>query len=312
MIDNIYTKLYETYAKFSLKITDTFLFKNYGICLNPLNFLIELNYKEVSSQNELSCFEWQKALKALPKSFFLNTTITLTGRDPLFRDDFIEILNKASKKSFLKKKNIVKVETKGLLINNEIIESFIENKLHSLTILKSHKTTKEEFEKVKNNLLNLKNHYSQYLKYKPINIILEVKSEINKDNQEDILKDYEFLTNLGADKYIIIFDKNLENAIDEDSFNKIRAKIQKMKRYSKTKVDFIVKDDEIKKPCKYPNLTLIINPSGDIFNCLNCKMGNILQKSFNQLLKTLEYKEFLKNVKTSKRNFSICKNCTKN
>ncbi len=315
MINNLKAKLYDIYGKLSLKIANTFLLEKYNFVLPPVKFLLELNYTKASSNTEISGYEWIKIIRSLPKNLLINPTIILGGRDSIARDDFIDILKEVSKRRDFSLRNNVIVETKGLFLTDEIIESFITCKLDTLIVNKNNDGDNiEENNIIKENLLNLRRYYGQYYNYskdtkRSKGLHLEVRTEITKNNIDFVLKDYEFLTNLGADKYTIIYNPTIENAVEKEYFNKIRAEIQKMKRYSKTTVEVIIVNGE-NNCCKYPNLELKISPSGNIFNCLNCKIGNISQNSLKKILKGLEYKEYLKSL-LGLRNFGCCKNCIK-
>ena len=77
-------------------------------------------------KEELSSEEWFKIIKQIPWYSF----VTLVGGEPLIRSDFCEILAQCAKKTLGK----INVVTNGVLINDEIINAFIESKMLLLSV----------------------------------------------------------------------------------------------------------------------------------------------------------------------------------
>ena len=124
----------------------------------------------------------------------------------------------------------------------------------------------------------------------------------------------------------------IEAYFDMEKFEKVYLEIQKIKKYSKTKLRFSPKFDsdnsnielnlikkffseyknkeikEIYSPCLYPYSNTIINPSGDVYPCLSYKMGNIKEQKLIEIMNNPKYSCFRKNLKYSKL-FSACQMC---
>lgn len=302
-------------------------------------------------KNELNTQQWLDIIKQIPFYAF----ITLVGGEPLIRPDFCDILKAASKKTFGK----VNVVTNGVLMDDKIIDAFIKSKMLLLSVSldgwgENHNVNRGKngiFEKITSNLDNLK----EKCKKQKSSLMVDIKTIVLKDNLEDILKLYEYCTNMGFDYLSIAFLRNnnlkqnaklydsfdeifyepnypIEPYFDMEEFEKIYLEIQKIKKYSKTKLRFSPKFDnenstkelalikkfflkypskdikEIYKPCLYPYSNTIINPSGDVYPCLSCKMGNLKEKTLKEIINGTKYCCFRKNLKYSKL-FSSCQMC---
>ncbi len=302
-------------------------------------------------KDELTTSQWLDVINQIPFWAF----ITLVGGEPLIREDFCEILEYASKK-VLRKINVV---TNGVLINEKIINSFIKSKMLLLSVSldgwdKNHDKNRGSegiFKKIINNLDELK----KQIIFSNSNLMIDIKTIVLKDNLEDILKLYEYCTNQGFEFLSVSFLRNnnlkqnstlydnfdeifykpnypIELYFDLDEFRKIYFELNKMKKYSKTKIRFSPKFDnnnpeielklienfftkypkkdikEIYQPCLYPFSNTIINPSGDIYPCLSYKMGNVLEQKIIDIINNTKYRCFRKNLKYSKV-FSSCQMC---
>lgn len=65
---------------------------------------------------------------------------------------------------------------------------------------------------------------------------------------------------------------------------------------------------EIYEPCKYPYSNMMINPQGDVYPCLSLKIGNVREKSLNEVFNEPKFCCFRKNLKYSKV-FEACQMC---
>ena len=302
-------------------------------------------------KNELNTSQWFDIIKQIPFYSF----VTLVGGEPLIRPDFCDILFEVSKKTLGK----VNVVTNGVLIDDKIINAFIKSKMLLLSVSldgwgKNHDKNRQKegiFDKITDNLENL----ADQCKNSHSNLAIDIKTIVLKDNLEDILKLYQYCTNKGFDYLSISFlrnnnlkqNSNLYDSFDEvfynknypielyfdlDKFEEIYLEIQKMKKYSKTKIRFAPKFDnsdskkeldlikkfftkyndknvaDIYKPCLYPYSNAIINPSGDVYPCLSYKMGNLKEKTLKEIINSTKYCCFRKNLKYSKV-FSSCQMC---
>ena len=207
------------------------------------------------------------------------------------------------------------------------------------------------FETISYNLENV----NQKRKKENSRLMIDIKTIVLKDNLEDILKLYEYCTDQGFEFLSISFLRNnnlkqnsilyenfdeifykpnypIEKYFDLEKFEEVYLEIQKMKKYSKTKIRFSPKFDnddskielstikkffneynqfdikEIYEPCLYPYSNTIINPKGDVYPCLSCKMGNVKEQKLVDIINNPKYKCFRKNLKYSKV-FSSCQMC---
>ena len=185
--------------------------------------------------------------------------------------------------------------------------------------------------------------------------MVDIKTTVLKDNLEDLLKIYQYATNQGFDFFSVSFLQNnklkhnpvlyesfdevfyknnypVELYFDIDKFEEIFWEIQKMKKFSKTKIRFSPKFEnknpkkeidlikkffleynskdikEIYEPCRYPFANTIINAEGSVYPCLSCKMGNIKEQRLFEIINNPKYRCFRKNLKYSKV-FSSCQLC---
>ena len=346
------------------------LFAKYSMnskhALLPLRFFFELTHRcnlncpycylgKNRVKEEMTTDEWLKVIKDIPFYSF----VTLVGGEPLIRDDFIEIFRAVSKKTFHK----THLVTNGVLLNDRIISALIRYKLLLLSVSLDGWNTnhdkqrgykdksKSAFTRIINNLDNL----SLQCRTSHTNIMVDIKTIVLKDNLEDILKLYEFATNKGIEFFSVSFLRNndlkqnpilsdtfgkkfyareypVELYFDMDKFEKIYLEIQKIKKYSKTKIRFAPKFDnpnskielnaikkfflddnqklpkELYEPCLYPWANTIINPSGDIYPCLSYKMGNVKEQKLGDIFNSKKYLTFRNNLKNHKV-FSACQMC---
>ena len=332
-----------------------------GQAILPLRYFFELTHLcnlncpycyigKNRAKEELSTNEWLNIIEQIPFYGF----ITLVGGEPLIRKDFSEILFACAKKTFGK----VNVVTNGTLLEDKIADDIIKSKMLLLSVSldgwgKNHDKFRNKegiFNTIKNNLENL----NEKRKKKKSPLMIDIKTIVLKDNLEDILKLYEYATNLKFEFLSISFLRNnnlkqngtlydsfdeifykpeypIEKYFDLEEFEKIYLEIQKIKKFSKTKIRFAPKFDndnpeielkaiknffnnpkkdikEIYYPCLYPYSNTIINPMGDIYPCLSYKMGNIKEQKLIDIINNPKYRCFRKNLKHSKI-FSSCQMC---
>ena len=124
-----YSKLFDLFRK--LYACPAYNSK-YGRALVPLRYFFELTYRcnlqcpycyvgNDRNKQELSTQDWFDVIQQIP----LYSFVTLVGGEPLIRADFVEILEKVCRKTFGK----VNVVSNGILLNDDIIKSFIKNKM---------------------------------------------------------------------------------------------------------------------------------------------------------------------------------------
>ena len=353
---NVFDFIRDSYANISYSR----MFEKTGKCLLPMRYFFELTHRcnlncpycyveKQDIKEELTTFEWKNIIKQIPFYSF----ITLVGGEPLIRKDFSEILFECCKRTISK----VNVVSNGVLINEKLIDDFLKSKMLLLSVSldgweKNHDKNRQKegiFEKIQENLelVNKKRQNSR--------LMIDIKTIILKDNLEDILKLYEYCTKMNFEFLSLSFLRNnnlkqnskLYNNFDEifyipqypieayfdiEKFSEIYLEIQKIKKYSKTKIRFSPKFDNdnpkielelIKKffseyknkdikdiyfPCKYPYSNTIINPYGDVYPCLSYKMGNLKEQKLIDIINNPKYKCFRKNLKYSKV-FNSCQMC---
>ena len=333
-----------------------------GQAILPLRYFFELTHLcnlncpycyigENRNKKELTTSQWLDLIKQIPFWGF----ITLVGGEPLIRKDFSEILFASTKKT-LGKVNLV---TNGTLLDDKISNDIIKSKMLLVSVSldgwgKNHDKYRNKegiFKKITDNLENL----NEKRKKTKSRLMIDIKTIVLKDNLEDILKLYEYASKSNFEFFSISFLRNnnlkqngklyenfdeifykpnypIQKYFDIQKFEEIYKEIQKIKKFSKTKIRFSPKFDndnskieletikkffneyntkdinEIYFPCLYPYSNTIINPMGDIYPCLSYKMGNITEQKLIDIMNNPKYRCFRKNLKHSKI-FSSCQMC---
>ena len=200
-----------------------------GSAIIPLRYFLELTYRcnlscpycyigQNRSIGELSKDEWLKIISQIPWFGF----ITLVGGEPFIRDDFIEILNYASKKVFGK----VNVVTNGLFLNEENVNALINAKPMLLSVSldgwgRTHDLNRGQegiFDKIISNL-ELVNQ-----KRKKTKMMVDIKTIVLNNNIDDIYKLYEYCTKMGFEFLSVSFLRNndlKQNAILKGEFEPV-------------------------------------------------------------------------------------------
>jgi len=163
----------------------------------PLRYFIDFTYRcnhscpycyigKNRNMNELTSDEWKKVIDQIPRFGI----ISFIGGEPLFRKDFIEVYEYASKRC----PGHVNLYTNALLIDEDIIQSFIKNKLLELSfsldgIGDAHDKSRNypgAYETIINNVTNLQNQAKGKTR-----IIYDVKTVLHADNIEQMPLLYE-------------------------------------------------------------------------------------------------------------------------
>lgn len=116
---------------------------------------------------------------------------------------------------------------------------------------------------------------------------------------------------------------------DMEHFKEVYRELEELSKKSKVKIRFapkfgskyIIKEiekffnygadkpiQEIYEPCLYPFSNMMINPQGDVYPCLSLKIGNVREKSLQEVFNEPKYCCFRKNLKASKV-FEACQMC---
>ena len=325
----------------------------------PLRYFFEITHKcnlfcpfcyigKGRIKEEMTLSQWENIIKQIPRY----SLVTLVGGEPLTREDFCEILEMVSKRTF----NKTHVVTNGILMNDKITDSFIKNKLLLLSVSldgfgENHDKYRDRagiFNKITSNLDNL----SEQCKKRNTNIMVDIKTIVLKENFDDIIRLYELATNKGFEYFSLSFLRNnnlkqnpnlkdtfgkefysqdypTELYFDMEDFEKMYLELQKIKKYSKTKIRFAPKfedenekielnrikkfflDDrekpvqELYKPCLYPYSNIIINPVGDVYPCLSYRMGNLNKQTLKEIINGKKCRFFRRKLDS----FKVFKSC---
>ena len=216
-----YSKLFDIARNFytSLSYND-----KWGRAKIPFRYFLELTYRcnlccpycyvgSERNKNELSTQEWKNVIDQLP--FY--SIATLVGGEPLLRNDFIEIYEYISKKIM----NKVHIVSNGILINDEIIKSFVKNKLLLLSVSldgygKIHDKNRGAdgiFDKIVSNLENLKSQRKHQM--------VDIKTIVLENNLDDLPKLYKLCTDMNFEFLSISFLRNntwKQNSILQETF----------------------------------------------------------------------------------------------
>lgn len=182
-----------------------------GKSLMPLRYTLELTYRcnlncnycyigEKYSSNELSTEEWLSVIEQIPKG----RLITFVGGETLIRKDFKTILKAALKKGRV---NIV---TNGTLINDELINIFINRKLLLLNL--SIDGMRQNHDRIRNRAGTFDivlDRLNRIVKARGKNKypLIDIKTTILENNLDDIPQIYELAKKYGTDFFTLAFLK---------------------------------------------------------------------------------------------------------
>lgn len=198
--------LRDSYAKISYNNPE-------GKALLPLRYTLELTYNcnlrcpycyvgDNRAKKELTTNEWFNIIEQIPGFGF----ISLVGGEPLLRNDFVQILEKATKQVFGK----VNVVSNGVLINEELINAFIKYKLLLLSVSldgygENHDKNRGKdgiFDKI---IANLELLQSKNSNNKPM---IDIKTIVLENNLEDLPKLYKLISDMNVKFFSIAFKRN--------------------------------------------------------------------------------------------------------
>ncbi len=184
-----------------------------GKAVMPLRYVLELTYKcnlqcpycyvgDSRTKDEMNKEEWFKIIEQIPFFGF----ITLLGGEPLINKNFIEIFEKSSKQVMGK----VNVISNGVLLTDEVINSFIKNNLLLLSVSldgygETHNRNRckaDIFDKIITNLDNLQSRKAKKLP------MIDVKTIVLENNLDDIPKLYRLSSDMGFKFFSVGFKRN--------------------------------------------------------------------------------------------------------
>ena len=243
-----------------------------GKALPPLRFSLELTYRcnlncpycyvgDCRKKEELSTQEWLRIIEQVSEWGL----ITLVGGEPLVRKDFSEIFLK----SIQQVQGRVNVVSNGILLDEQMLKMFIDNKLLLLSVSidgygNNHDINRDRkglFELVVNNLETFKR-----LKHKKTHPLLDIKTIILKNNLDDMVKLYKLCEELNADFLSLAFLRNnnlkqssilrgnfgeefyqqeypVEQYFDLEHFEEVYKELKSLSKSGKTKIRFAPKFD---------------------------------------------------------------------
>lgn len=160
--------------------------------ITPLRYFIDFTYRcnlacpycyvgKERNLEELTAEDWKKVIDQIPRFGI----ISFIGGEPLFRKDFKEVYEYASKHC----PGRVNLYTNAMLINDELIQSFVKNKLLEISfsldgIGKVHDESRKapgSYEKIISNIKNLQEQSKGKAK-----IIYDVKTVLHANNIDQI------------------------------------------------------------------------------------------------------------------------------
>lgn len=239
----------------------------------PMRYFLELTYRcnlacpycyvgEDRNKKELSTDEWKSIINQLPKY----SIATLVGGEPLVRLDFGEIFSAVSKRLSGK----VTIVTNGILLNDDIVNMFDNNKLLLLSVSldgfgKTHDENRNKnglFDTVVNNMEKV-----LALKKRPK---VDIKTIVLENNLEDLPKLYKYCSDCGFEFLSLSFlrvnklkqncylRENLSEEFFEKSnrslyfdiehFKEVYKEIESLKKKSNCEIRFSPKFDYSKNP----------------------------------------------------------------
>lgn len=232
----------------------------------PLRYFLELTYRcnlncpycyvgEDRNKQELSTDEWRNIINQLPKY----SLATLVGGEPLIRLDFGEIFNAVSERLSGK----VTVVTNGILLNDDIVKLFDNNRLLLLSVSidgygQTHDNNRNKiglFDTVTNNLEKILE-----LKKRPK---IDIKTIVLENNLDDLPKLYKYCSDKGFEFLSLsflranklkqnchlredltdeFFEKSEHNLyFDMKHFREVFKEIESLRKHSKCKIRFAPK-----------------------------------------------------------------------
>jgi radical SAM protein with 4Fe4S-binding SPASM domain len=277
----------------------------------PWNGQIELTYRcqlkcvhcycaHDNNQSELAAGEWKKVLNEIHKEGCLY--LTLTGGDPLVRDDFLELYSYAKEKGF-----IITLFTNGQSFNKKILNYLKKSPPLAIEITLNG-ITKKTYESITGVEGSFEKTIAVIKELKKRNIKLILKSNCLKENKNEIgrIKAWteEMLGKPSDRKYRFKYDPMIYPRLDGDispckhrlSFNEL-AEIKKQdtdiwKEYQNSlhgKIFRFERDKSFLYQCNAWMTNFYINPYGRLKFCM-------LTDKFSVDLKRVSFKEGFYNV----------------
>lgn len=323
-------KKHENFTTLAYK-DDKMLPDRYVLVLtNQCNLRCEFCFQDKNKlSTNLTTDDWLKFINELPEY----ARVTLTGGEPFMFKGFKEVFNKAVEKhacNIISNGLLLNDETIDLLLSNKnfkVLSVSLEDRYNKNRGVKLEKWKKTE-QQIKK-FVKLKNERN-------LDTVLDIKTVVLDDNAEDLYDMFLYAKEeLQCDTHAFQFlkgspmqhsdkmyhmDAMFEKsyAYKYEKFDIIKEQLIKISKYNLDKTfvhpqfielkeneDFnkldIINEKEIKKEkfqfCKFPWSSVHINYDGNLFPCMSISMGNIKEKSLNDIIfgkKFTEFKNILK------------------
>jgi radical SAM protein with 4Fe4S-binding SPASM domain len=246
-------------------------------------------------------------------------TLIFTGGEPLVRKDAVSIMNYALKKDF-----IVSINTNGTFIDKKMAKFLSQLWLVKVSIDSADKNKNDYFRGFK----GCTNRALRGIKYlKMYNAKTAVQTTLSKFNINEVGSILDLTKSLGAIQYFSFFvplgrgEKIRNYLISSDDLKKFfdylkNRKDKEPKVYVHHPLSFLLEKENIVKfdaaACPLGNIGVSIEANGEVFPCpyLKIKLGNLKEKSFNEIWKNWKKSELygkLMNKDNLKGKCSICK-----
>lgn len=242
--------------------------------------------------------------------------ITLTGGEVSGRNDFVEIVNKATEKFC-----IVNVLTNGYYITDENIYKIRHNSNKNILW----QVSIDGLENVHNSIRGTKNSYKKAIEaieiLKRYQYFVSISSTINKENVDQMEAIYQLIKELKVDRlsFGMIIEKgrakNSEIEVNKFFIDKYQYLLKKSQNdgimIDFDNVDFEKEDEnqKYKKGCGLGTNFLGIQPNGNVVLCpaFDIPIGNIREKSINEIISIQNLKSIYQLIPPSKELCSSCK-----
>ena len=275
--------------------------------------------ENVNINAELTTQEIENTLKSISEKYDARKIqINVTGGEPLLRKDLFEVMKYAKQLGFY-----WSITTNGILITDEIIKSFKETEISTMSIsIDVLESTHNKFRG-----LNCYSKIIENIKKSDLNVILQITTVTNKSNINELEKIYEVVKELNIDSWRILNidpigrakdNKNLE--LDSEDYKYLINFIKEKRKKSKFEVTYgcahflgIKYEKEVRTNMYmcYTGLTVgSILYNGDIFVCPNVErrpeliQGNVRKDNFVEIWENKF--EFFRNLEKFK-----CGKCDK-
>lgn len=306
------------FSFFYTKITKKILILGYpiGLSIEPNNFCnlqcpeCPTGKNQLTKQRKNIDFEMYK--KIIDETYlYLSHLLLYFQGEPYLYPNFFKLIQYSNEKNIY-----TKTSTNGHFLNSENAKKTVSSGLDEL-IISLDGITQETYEKYRKGgdlskvLEGIKNivFWKEKLHSKTPYLILQVL--VFKTNEHQILDIKKLSKKLKVNK----LDFKTAQFYDFEKGNDLMPETAKYNRYYKNnKGKFLIKN-KLKNHCYLLWTSSVITCDLFVLPCCfdknaNFKMGNLETTKFKDIWKNKSYQNFRKKVLFSRKNISICKNCT--